>query len=149
MIVFVDSEGRIKAVGKTTDSALTPLEILDNEEANPFIGWSKAKICCYMVTVTDGYVTMMTPYVDSRIIDHIDFIGHEAEDNAPYEDIQSASFGDTEVVFEDVPDGIITVDARDMEGNMLSFHVTRNGSIVRVFFDSPLSYAADIRILVS
>ena len=149
MIVFVDSEGRIKAVGKTTDTSLTPLEILDTEEANPFIGLSKARICCYKVTVTDGRVTMCTPYVDSRIIDQIDILGHEAEDNAPYEDIQSASFGDTEVIFEDVPQGVITVDARDLEGNNLSFHVNRNGNIVRVFFDSPLSYAADIRILVS
>ena len=149
MIVFVDSEGRIKAVGKTTDNTLTPLEILDNEEANPFLTWSKAKICCYKVTVTDGRVTMYTPYVDNRIIDQIDFIGHEAEDNAPYEDIQSASFGDTQVIFEDVPQGVITVDARDLEGNNLSFHVNRNNEIVRVFFDSPLKYAADIRILVS
>lgn len=147
MIVFVDSESRIKAVGKTSDESLKPLFIKD--DTSPFKGWSKAKICCYKVEVSDGIVTMMTPYVDSRLIDEIDMMGHSIEDSMPYEAIESASAGDDEVVFSSVPDGVVTVDARDLEGNILSFHVTRNEEIVRVFFDEPLQYAADIRIIVN
>ena len=147
MIVFVDSESKIRAVDKTSDESLTPLYIKD--ETNPFKGWSKAKICCYKVTVTDGMVTMMTPYVDSRLIDQIDMMGHTIEDQAPFTAESKASFGDAEVVFTDVPNGVVTVDIEPLDGDIPNFHVNRNEDIVRVFFDEPLSYAADIRLIVN
>ncbi len=75
MLVYVDSESRIKAVGTTTDTTLTEVYINENDDSFPFKGWSTAKICCYKVTVQDGVVTMMTPYVDSRILDFVDDIG--------------------------------------------------------------------------
>lgn len=75
MLVYVDSESRIKAVGTTTDTTLTELYINENDDSFPFKGWSTAKICCYKVTVQDGIITMMTPYVDSRILDFVDDIG--------------------------------------------------------------------------
>lgn len=75
MLVYVDSESRIKAVGSTTDTTLTELYINENDEFFPFKGWSTSKICCYKVTVQDGVVIMMTPYVDSRILDFVDDIG--------------------------------------------------------------------------
>lgn len=149
MIVFVDNESKIRAVGKTSDESLKPLYIDESNPMFPFKGWSNAKICCYMVAVLDGVVIMMTPYVDSQLLDAIDMMGHETESVLPFEAIQSASMGDTEVVFDEVPEGVVTVDARDMEDNILSFHVNRSSSIVRVFFDEPLQYAADIRILVN
>lgn len=71
MKVYTDSEGRILAVGATDDVSLIEQTIADDEQ-NPFIGWSDAKIMCYRVTVgDDGHVTMMTPYVPSNIIDKI------------------------------------------------------------------------------
>lgn len=85
MIVFVDSENRIKAVDYTTDETLTPLEI--NDEDNPFAEWSHAKICAYKCTVQDGYVTMYTPYVASSALDYIDEVGKELEDKALAADI--------------------------------------------------------------
>ena len=147
MIVFVDSESKIRAVDKTSDEFLTPLLIKD--ETNPFNGWSKAKICCYKVTVADGMVTMMTPYVDSRLLDQIDIMGRAIEDQAPFEVTERASFGDTEVIFTGIPNGIITIDAESLENSFPNFHVNRNEDIVRVFFDEPLSYAADIRLIVN
>ena len=80
MIVFVDNENRIKAVNTTSDSSLTALEI--NDDTNPFNGWSTAKICCYKVTVQDGFVTMMTPYVPSSELGYIDIIGRQLDKNA-------------------------------------------------------------------
>ena len=77
MIVFTDSEGRIKDVNTTSDSSLIPQEI--NDEDNPFNGWSVAKICCYKVQVKDGVVVMMTPYIDSRLIDYMDTLGKQNE----------------------------------------------------------------------
>lgn len=80
MIVYVNENHEIKAVGTTTDESLVALEI--NDEDNPFKDWSVAKICCYKVNVNDGIVTMMTPYRPSSTLDYIDEIGKESEANA-------------------------------------------------------------------
>lgn len=76
MIIFVNEKNEIKDVNTTTDESLTPLEIT---EANPFEGWSVAKICCYKAEVNEGRVTMMTPYVDTRLIEHIDQLSKQTE----------------------------------------------------------------------
>lgn len=73
MIVYVNNNNEIKDVDITSDKNLIPLEISD--ENNPFSAWSVAKICCYKVNVVNGFVTMYTPYVDSKIIEHIDRLG--------------------------------------------------------------------------
>ena len=80
MILYVDSEQRIKAVNVSSDEALTPLYVDENNEEFPFVGWSTAKICAYKVNVSDGVITMMTPYVDSKALDHIDEMGHITDD---------------------------------------------------------------------
>lgn len=80
MKIYVNDKKEIKDVGTTTDESL--IEYVINDESNPFVNWSVAKICCYKVEVKDGYVTMFTPYVDSRIIEHIDQLGKENEVNA-------------------------------------------------------------------
>lgn len=79
MKVYTDSNGCIKDVGSTSDPNLIEVEI--NDEENPFTGWSDARICCYRVEVTDGHVTMMTPYVDTRLIDFIDKYGTLTKEN--------------------------------------------------------------------
>lgn len=79
MVIYVNEQNEIKDVNSTIIEGLIPLEIDDKE--NPFAGWSVAKICCYKATVTDGRVTMMTPYVDTRIIEHIDQLGKQVDNN--------------------------------------------------------------------
>lgn len=79
MIIFVNEKNEIKGVGATSDSTLTPHEI--NDDMNPFNGMSEAKICCYKATVIGGRVTMMTPYVDSRLLDHIEQLGKQGDTN--------------------------------------------------------------------
>lgn len=86
MIVYVDNEQRIKAVGSSLDETLTPLEIIDDDD-NPFKDWSNAKICAYKCTVQDGHVTMYTPYVASSALDYIDSVGKELEEKAMAADI--------------------------------------------------------------
>lgn len=71
MKIFINSNGEIKDVGHTNDLSLNMVEVSDSM----FEGWSIAKICCYKVNVENGNVTMFTPYVDSRIIEHIDKLG--------------------------------------------------------------------------
>ncbi len=75
MKVYVDSENRIKAVESTTDETLT--ELIIDDATNPFVDWSKAKICCYKVTVEDGIVTMFTPYRPSSALEYVDKVGHD------------------------------------------------------------------------
>lgn len=77
MILYVNSKNEIKDVNTTSDENLTPLEINDNTLDNPFLSWSIAKICCYKIEVKNGAVTMYAPYVDSRIIEHIERQGQE------------------------------------------------------------------------
>lgn len=79
MILYVDSENKVRAVNTTTDTSLAPLYVDENNERFPFRGWSIAKICCYMVTVSDGVVSMMTPFRDSRTLDFIDEVGHDSD----------------------------------------------------------------------
>ena len=72
MIVYTDERGCIKDVGTTENPELIEVEIADGT----FDGWSDAKICCYRIeTDGEGNVTMLTPYVDSRLIDFIDRYG--------------------------------------------------------------------------
>ena len=97
MILFVDSENKVRAVNTTTDTSLTPLYVDENNDMFPFKGWSVAKICCYKVSVSDGIVTMMTPYIDSRNLEMIDNMGHQID----------ATSDNTKVTTETV-DGIMT-----------------------------------------
>ena len=77
MILYVNDKTEIKDVNTTSDETLTPLLVNDNTLDNPFLSWSPAKICCYTVEVKNGTVTMYTPYIDSRIVEHIERQGQE------------------------------------------------------------------------
>lgn len=95
MVLYVDETGGIHDVGTTENESLTAVEILDTEEANPFLHWSKEKICCYRCAVSNKIVIMMTPRVDSRLIEYFDQLGKQGETNAA--DITDAqeAIGDT------------------------------------------------------
>ena len=145
MKIYVDSESKIRDVGSTKDTSLKELYINDSD--NPFKGWSTAKICCYKVNVENGIVTMLTPYIDSRSLDMVDTIGRQVDKAEPYTATQSASCGDTEVVFEDVPQGILSVNMVDSEGENIFPFRRREGNDVIVEFE-PLEYAADVTISI-
>ena len=80
MKVYINQNNEIKAVNTASDASLLELDILD--EFNPFAEWSEEKICCYKVNVKDGRVVMMTPYVDSKLIEHFDIGGRLHTDNS-------------------------------------------------------------------
>lgn len=90
MIIYINKNGEIKDVDNTTDTTLTPINV--DDEKNPFKGWSVAKICCYKIEVKDGKIISRTPYVDNRLIQHIDKLGQGNETNTTnITDIQIAT----------------------------------------------------------
>ena len=130
MLIFENSNLEIHDVGSSTDPTLTPIEVTDGT----FDGWSVAKICCYRAQVVDGNVVMLTPYVDSRLIEHIDQLGQQAEAATPTIIEETAYIGDTAIVFTNVPQGILSVSMTD-GSSYPSYTVRRDGSIVEVSFD--------------
>jgi hypothetical protein len=100
-----------------------------------------------MVTVSDGVITMKTPYVDSQVVPHIDQLGKHVQTVTPWTETQSASMGDSVIEFTDVPEGPVTVIIKDSEGRYHPGSIVINGSIVIVSFE-PLEYAADITLKV-
>lgn len=99
MKIYTNENGDIKAVHTTTDTSLIEHEIAD--EANPFAGWSDDKICCYRVHVQGDRVTMMTPYIDSRFIDHFDMGGKQHSDNSEgIFDLAEAISANSEAIYE-------------------------------------------------
>lgn len=76
MILFVNEKGEIKDIDSTEDKSLKELEVTGK---NPFEGWSDARIRCYRVEVRDGEVVMMTPYISSTLLDHIDYLGRSTQ----------------------------------------------------------------------
>lgn len=104
MVLFVNERNEVKDVNTTSDPTLTPLEVTDGT----FDGWSDAKICCYKVKAVNGEVTGYTPYVDSRLIEHIDQLGKQVEAVTPITMTKTAYIDDTECVFTNVPSGNVS-----------------------------------------
>ena len=75
MKVFVNSNNEIKDVNTTEDTALTPIEVPDGF----FNEWAVAKICCYKVILNKNKVVGYVPYVDSKIIEHIERLAKKAD----------------------------------------------------------------------
>lgn len=98
MTIYVNERNEIKDVGATLDSTLIPIEVTDGT----FDNWCIARICCYKVNVVNGFVTMLTPYVDSRLIEHINQLGTSTEDNkGNIEDNSEGIYDLAEIVSED------------------------------------------------
>lgn len=137
MKIYVNTKNEIHEVNTCSDPSLIELEVTDGT----FDGWSEAKICCYKATVNEGKVTMMTPYVDSRLIEHIDQLGKQTEAITPKQYTKTAYIEDTEVVFSGVPTGNMTVYCT------VPHTVERDGDRVTVKFE-PLEEVINITISV-
>lgn len=133
MILYVDNENKVRAVNTTTDTSLTPLYVDEERVSFPFKGWSVAKICCYKVSVSDGIVTMLTPYVDSRCLEFVDQMGHSIDNITPYTETKTAYYNESEKTFYGVPDGNISVLFSNYNGD---YEVSRVVDRVTVKFDT-------------
>jgi len=149
MILFVNDKSEVHDVNTTEDVSLTPLYVNESDPTFPFAGWSIAKICCYKVTVVEGVVTMMTPYVDSTLIDHIDQLGKQIEAVVSYQETKTAYIDDTEVVFEGIPNGPYYVSFdKPIRANRVTKEDLNNGtSTITVEFD-PLEEVTKVTITI-
>lgn len=83
MKVYVDDTNRIRAVGSTKDPNLREVIIKDDDEMNPFNGWSEARICTYTIVLNEeGRIADLNCCVKTSSLPYIDEIGHIADDNA-------------------------------------------------------------------
>ena len=137
MKIYVNEKNEIHEVNTCSDPSLIELEVTDGT----FDGWSEAKICCYKATVLYGKVIMMTPYVDSRLIEHIDQLGKQTEAITPKQFTKTAYIEDTEVVFTEVPTGNMTVYCS------VPHTVERDGDRVTVKFE-PLEEVTEVTISI-
>ena len=69
-------------------------------------------------------------------------------DVTPYAETKTAYIGDTEIVFENVPIGNLSVFVEDSEGNYPDFTIDRAGGIITVTF-APLEYVTTITISIN
>ena len=69
-------------------------------------------------------------------------------DVIPYKQTKTAYIGDTEVVFENVLAGNLSVFVEDSEGNYPDFTIDRAGGIITVTF-APLEYVTTITISIN
>ena len=137
MKIYVNDKNEIHEVNTCSDPSLIELEVTDGT----FDGWSEAKICCYKVSVLYGKVIMMTPYVDSRLIEHIDQLGKQTEAITPKQFTKTAYIEDTEVIFAGIPTGNMTVYCT------VPHTVERDGDRVTVKFE-PLEEVIEVTISI-
>ena len=142
MKIYVNEKGEIHDVDTNTlsDPTLTEVEVDDNS----FDGMSKAMICCFKVKVTDGQIMSTTPYVDSRLIDHIDQLGKQVEAVTPTTMTKTAYTDDTYVTFYEVPTGNVTVYIGGYSGN---YTVNRVQDRLTVEFE-PLEEVTEVTISI-
>ena len=80
MKIYQNDKLEIHDVESTEDPTLTEVFVDDTVEDFPFKDKSEDFICSYKVNVIDGRITMMTPYVDSKALPHIDEQGKKNDD---------------------------------------------------------------------
>lgn len=74
-------------------------------------------------------------------------IEDQIENITPYMAYQKAYIGDTEVIFQNVPKGNLSVYVEDSEGNYLDYKVVREGGVLTVTFE-PLENVTTITITI-
>lgn len=107
MYLILNDNNEIKGVGVTTNPAYHSEYVDENAEMYPFKDKSVAFMCCYRVSITDGIINSLTPYIDSRLIEHLDQLGKGEELNT--EDITDTQLALAET-YEEVGDNTSDID---------------------------------------
>ena len=75
-----------------------------SDEGNPFIGWSKEKICCHRVVLEGGKVIRYAPYVDVNLLEPIDNLSKRNE-------INTSEITDTQIAVTETYEKALTTDS--------------------------------------
>ena len=90
-------------------------------------------------------------YTDADVVglrQGVNDVTKSVEEITPWAQVKEVSCGETEAVFEDVPEGPLTAFVKDSEGRYLDYTIDRVDSTVIVYFE-PLDYAAEIKISIN
>lgn len=96
----------------------------------------------------ENFVFAMSERIDrNQFYNNADTAGNRQSISniTPYTETKTAYIEDTEVIFEGVANGELTVYVRDSEGNYPNYTIERMGDIVKVLFE-PLEYITTVTI---
>ena len=96
-------------------------------------------------SLLDAFLTSQSNQVNTQ--GQIDDTSNKVENITPTTFTKSAYIGDTEVVFDNIPSGQITVHAEDSEGHFPIFDMDKNGSTLTIHFE-PLQNVAIFTVSV-
>lgn len=82
------------------------------------------------------------------IVSKVDDTANKVVEITPYTETKTAYIGDYQVLFENTPQGILTVSAVDSEGGFPAYVLEREGGIISVHFDNPLDYVTTVSISI-
>ena len=81
-------------------------------------------------------------------VSKLDDTSNKVEQITPYKASKTAYIDDEDCVFENVPQGILTVSTIDTEGNFPECVLMRDGGTVAVHFLNPLEYVTTVSIVI-
>jgi hypothetical protein len=82
------------------------------------------------------------------VVSKVDDTANKVVEITPYTDSKTAYIGDYQVLFENTPQGILTVSAVDSEGGFPAYVLEREGGTVAVHFLNPLEYVTTVSIVI-
>lgn len=82
------------------------------------------------------------------IVSDVDDTSNKVTQITPYTASKTAYIGDYQVLFENTPQGILTVSAVDSEGGFPAYVLEREGGTISVHFDNPLDYVTTVSISI-
>ena len=82
------------------------------------------------------------------VIDKTDNTANKVDTITPTVITKQGYIDDTEVVFNDVPNGNVTVYVEDENGSFLNYSVARVTDMITVSFDKPLEYTAKVTLSI-
>lgn len=86
--------------------------------------------------------------IQSEHADDIANLNSAVDAITPYTVTETGYIGDTEVVFENIKDGELTVYVEDEEGNYPEYTVQRSNDTIVVSFTEPLEYITTVTISI-
>lgn len=133
----------------------------DDEKVATFNGYSTLFVACYVKAEDSISIELINEDIQSQI-DNIDRnvedmgenmqsqingVRNDVENITPIVLVKDAYIEDTSITFTDVPNGSVSVDTIDTEGNQIDYDMHREGNSITLTFE-PLKYVTTITLTI-